>query len=271
MCAKSVADSPAAPTVDIATLSRELEHIGSAKALNVAAVTFLFWDILLTLQDEVNLAKYPCVYQRLSLLSTGKIYLEASMEPSGEITQSMSVIAELIHAGPLVLFHPSISPNRWGISLTNLRSPSPYDPSRVVVVMLFIENVGFLRNDGSVNFHLVLKTPDASVVLLLLRVWIMWDRSTRMLVFLLIVFGLFQLVPVVLLGSSAEDMHAVPNPLPGILTGCVVPFTAQFQWVKLLLCHLLYESTLFILTVLQVWRSSRQGMVTPVLGYIVCE
>lgn len=32
------------------------------------------------------------------------------------------------------------------------------------------------------------------------------------------------------------------NAVPGILTGCIVPFNAEFQWFRLLICGLTYES-----------------------------
>jgi hypothetical protein len=38
--------------------------------------------------------------------------------------------------------------------------------------------------------------------------------------------------------NPAQSNFAVP----GILTGCIVPSTDQFQWLRLLLCNIVYES-----------------------------
>ncbi|KAG8738790.1 hypothetical protein FRC12_016564, partial [Ceratobasidium sp. 428] len=106
-------------------------------------------------------------------------------------------------------------------------------------------------------------------VLLLLRVWGTWGKNPRILLFLLAVFTCFELIPLVLLGRRIDEMRAIQNPLPGILTGCIIPFNLKFQWFRLFLCSLVYETILFTLTAIQAWQSYRYGMGTPLLAYIV--
>lgn len=143
-----------------------------------------------------------------------------------------------ISVNSITLFHPTISPRSCDI----------------------VTRIG-------ATFALV--AISAMMVLLLVRVWVMWDKSTWMLVALLALFSGMQIVSVTSIITAAHRMHAIENPLPGIMTGCVVPSTNQPDWFRVLLSGLIYETIVFSLTVYQAWRSYKRSMRTPLLAHLV--
>ncbi|QRV72688.1 transmembrane protein [Ceratobasidium sp. AG-Ba] len=103
--------------------------------------------------------------------------------------------------------------------------------------------------------------------ILLLRVWAIWGRKLWMLLILLSVFASSQLPPAILIGGELSKLQLIDNPLPGILTGCVVTSQSSLHanWVHLFISSLTYESTLFALTLIQAWIINRRGAGTPIM------
>ncbi|KAF8607687.1 hypothetical protein BDV93DRAFT_276329 [Ceratobasidium sp. AG-I] len=101
---------------------------------------------------------------------------------------------------------------------------------------------------------------------LLVRVWTIWGRRKRILAALLVVFASSQLPPAILIGNAIQQLEIIDNPLPGLITGCVsTSATGTFtHWAHLFISGLTYESTLFVLTLIQSWQLSRSGVV-PIL------
>lgn len=105
--------------------------------------------------------------------------------------------------------------------------------------------------------------------ILLLRVWAIWDRNTWVLLVLGLVFASSQL-PALLIGQTFKQLEFIENPLPGLLTGCVVTPASynSTHWVQLFVSSLAYESILFLLTVARAWSLNRRGVGTPIMALL---
>lgn len=204
----------------IATLLEVHSGLQLAKIFNIVALTFLSWDIVITLDAEIE-------YIWKSRWNTIRVLYM--------IARYFSLVTIGTHS--IILFHPTISLSSCNVALR-------------VSVTLTVVGIA------------------STMLLLLLRVWVMWDKSLWVLFPLLALYTGVQIIPVVLLVPSVYRMNAIENPLPGILTGCTTPFTAEFPWFRPLLCGLAYETTLFGLTVYQAWRSYKACMQIPLLTHL---
>lgn len=209
------------PAQIIATLSYELNRIMLAKILNIAMLTFICWDIIITMDEEIK-----CMWGR-----------------KWDLVRILYCITR--YSAPVVV----------GLCTFEIFYPAPSLKSCNILIRM--------------NIVVGLIITSSSMLLLLLRVWAIWDRNLWILVPLLILFSCAEIVPTVLLGVKVHNLRAIHNPLPGILTGCIVPFNGQFQWFRLLVCSLVYESLLLALTIVRAWQSYQEGMQLPLLSYIV--
>ncbi|KAF8603530.1 hypothetical protein BDV93DRAFT_606800 [Ceratobasidium sp. AG-I] len=222
----------------IATLLEVHSGLQLAKIFNIVALTFLSWDIVITLGAEIE-------YIWKSRWNTIRVLYM--------IARYFSLVTIGTHS--IILFHPTISLSRY--------APDHGMPDGVVFMFDFSCNVA-LR----VSVTLTVVGIASTMLLLLLRVWVMWDKSLWVLFPLLALYTGVQIIPVVLLVPRVYRMNAIENPLPGILTGCTTPFTAEFPWFRPLLCGLAYETTLFGLTVYQAWRSYKACTQIPLLTHL---
>ncbi|KAG9076634.1 hypothetical protein FS749_011555, partial [Ceratobasidium sp. UAMH 11750] len=88
-----------------------------------------------------------------------------------------------------------------------------------------------------------------------------------MIAILSVVFLSSVLSPSTLVGREIQKLVVINNPLPGILTGCVVIDRPDLstKWVRLYVCTLVYDSSLFLLTLLKAWIFHRQGVGIPIM------
>ncbi|KAG8745554.1 hypothetical protein FRC10_007732 [Ceratobasidium sp. 414] len=106
-----------------------------------------------------------------------------------------------------------------------------------------------------------------------LRVWAIWGREYWMLAILSLIFLSSNLPPAILIGGEIQKLIVIDNPLPGILTGCVVIYQSNLgaNWVRLYVCVLIYDSALFVLTLLRAWILHRRGVGTPIMALLTWD
>ncbi|KAG9077454.1 hypothetical protein FRC06_008902, partial [Ceratobasidium sp. 370] len=106
-----------------------------------------------------------------------------------------------------------------------------------------------------------------------LRVWAIWGRKSWMLGVLSLLFLSSNLPPAALIGREIEKLVVIDNPLPGILTGCVVIYQSGLgaNWVRLYVWLLAYDSALFMLTLLRAWILYRRGVGAPVMTLLTWD
>ncbi|KAF8603529.1 hypothetical protein BDV93DRAFT_523300 [Ceratobasidium sp. AG-I] len=207
----------------VAALLEASNSIWLAKLFNVGALTFVSWDIVLTLDDEVEYvwkSRWNPI-RALYMIVRYFILFSISMDS-------------------IILFHPTISPGSCDV---------------VIRIGTTLSLVGMA----------------ATMLLLLVRVWVMWYKDLWVLIALLASFFTLQIASISMLIPGVYMMSAIENPLPGILTGCAVPFTAKVHWIWPLLCGLIYETILFGLTIYQAWRLNRERIRAPILTHLVLD
>ncbi|KAJ1302513.1 hypothetical protein OPQ81_002832 [Rhizoctonia solani] len=97
-------------------------------------------------------------------------------------------------------------------------------------------------------------TATIVAIIIIMRVWIIYGKKTWMLIALVLGSLAVSIPSLVLLQMRARSSKFIPNPAPEIIAGCTLK--ASLFGVGAYIGPLIYETSLFLLTLYKTWRTS---------------